>query len=60
MKIVKSVVFRGAEKLCSVAISDEGMIRDLPSPGNEVLDAGGLFMPPRWADLHVRYFAANP
>lgn len=53
LKNVKPVGFRGTENPCSVAISDEGTIDDSPSPGDEVLDAGGLFISPGWADLHV-------
>ena len=53
LKDVKPVCFRKTENLSSVTISDEGTISNSPSPGDEVLDAGGLFMSPGWADLHV-------
>ena len=53
LKNVKPVGFRGIGNLLGVAISDEGTVGDTPSPGDEVLDGGGLFMSPGWADLHV-------
>ena len=53
LKNVKPVCFDEAEDRFSVAISDAGTISDSPSPGDDVLDAGGLFMSPGWTDLHV-------
>ena len=50
---VKPVCFDEAEDRSSVAVSDEGTIRDSPLPGDDVLDARGLFMSPGWTDLHV-------
>lgn len=53
LKNVKPVCFREAENRSSVAISDDGTVGSSPSPGDQVLDAGGLFVSPGWADLHV-------
>ena len=53
LKNVRPVCFHESETRSSVAISDEGTISDSPSPDDEVLDAGGLFLSPGWTDLHV-------
>ena len=53
LKNVKPVGFHEAETRTSVAISDAGTVSDSPSPGDEILDARGLFLSPGWTDLHV-------
>lgn len=53
LKNVKPVCFDAADDRSSVAVSNAGTISDSPLPGDDVLDAGGLFMSPGWTDLHV-------
>ena len=53
LKNVRPICFQRPEGLTSVAISDDGFVRDAPSPGDKVLNADGLFISPGWTDLHV-------
>ena len=50
---VKPTCLGGVDDRSEVAISDDGTVTDSPLPGFDALDAGGLYLSPGWADLHV-------
>ena len=50
---VRPICFEASGDHTDVAISDEGTVTDLPLQDIETFDAGGLFLSPGWADLHV-------
>ncbi len=53
LKAVRPIGFGGSTGITDIAIDSDGMVVDEPSAAAEVIDCGGAYLSPGWADMHV-------